>query len=69
MGQNEFHKLDMSKFLYDGEQYCPNCHIKCNYDEKHECFRCPNGDWDITLEEAEDGDGYPTEEASYEEIW
>ncbi|MFI3173949.1 MAG: hypothetical protein R3Y53_01955 [Bacillota bacterium] len=60
-------KLDVSIWLLTGEQYCPECHIKTTHKDGY--YECPECNWSITDEEAEDGEGYPTEEASHDKYF
>lgn len=66
-----FEKVEMTNHIYTGHQYCPDCHVEAKFIKTPDgnYFECPKCKWSITEEEAEDGDGYPTREASYEEIW
>ena len=58
--------INLEYFLPSGEQYCPYCHTKtahraAGYFECEICF------YSITDEEAENCEGYPTLESTYEE--
>ena len=54
-----------SDWLPTGEQWCPECHVKM--ERKEDEFVCPECGTDITVEEAEEGWGYPTLESTYED--
>ena len=65
-------KIKMEEHIYTGHQYCPDCHIEAVLKDDEDgdgYFECPKCLWSVTKQEAEEGLGYPTEEASYEEIW
>lgn len=57
-----FEKLSMKDFLPTGEQWCPDCHVKCIHKDGY--FECPECNWSISDEEVEYGDGYPTLEST-----
>ena len=54
-------------FGQTGEQWCPNCHIKCEHHKKDGYFECPSCGYNIWDDEAEYGDGYSCLEATYED--
>lgn len=57
-------KLDHSVWQATGEEWCPDCHIKMTHKDGYwECRDCKGS---ITDEESELGDGYSTEESTYE---
>ena len=56
----------MDKFIHTGIQYCPYCHTMTSRRAEgyYECDIC---NYSITDEEAENGEGYPTLESTYED--
>lgn len=64
-GEMRLKKYDPSDYIYDGEQWCPDCHVQAVHHVEDQYFECPLCKWSITDDEAEAGDGYPTEQASY----
>ena len=56
-------KLSMADFLYSGEEYCPNCHRQCEHTD--DGFVCDVCGYSISDEDSEDGEGYPTLNATY----
>ena len=58
-------KIDISKYLFNGEQWCPDCHSQMEHKESY--WECQNCYYSITDEEVEYGDGCATLEASYDE--
>lgn len=61
----EVEKVSMADFLPTGEQWCPDCHVKCEERDGGEWFECPECNWSITADEAEEFGGYPTLNSSY----
>lgn len=66
LGTTEIKKLHMADYLFTGDQWCPNCHVKCAHHVEDEYYECTECNWSITDEEAED-DGYPSEASTYED--
>ena len=65
LGKSFVKKLSAADWLPTGEQYCPNCHIKLTrLDGYWECGKCV---YDISDDDAEAGEGYPTLESTYED--
>lgn len=58
-------KLNMSDYLYSGEEYCPDCHILMDHRDGY--WECPTCCYSITDEESEAGEGHPTMESTYED--
>lgn len=58
-------------WVYTGHQYCPDCHIEAKLIKTPDgnYFECPQCKWSVTEEEAEEGYGAPSLEASYEDIY
>lgn len=58
--------INMRYFLPTGFQYCPYCHTMTSHRAEgyYECDIC---NYSITDEEAENGEGYPTLESTYED--
>lgn len=64
LGKAFVKKLSAINWLPTGEQYCPDCHcLMTHTDDYWECDECR---YTITDDEADNGDGYPTLDATYE---
>ncbi len=62
----EVKRLHMADYLPTGDQWCPECHVKCIHYAEDKYWQCPTCNWAMTEEEYEMFGGYPTEAASYE---
>lgn len=49
--------------VFTGVQYCPYCHKEIEH--RDEYWECPVCNYSILDEEVEEGDGFPTLEATY----
>lgn len=65
-GEMRIKKYDPSDYIYTGEQWCKDCHVQMEYKDEDKIFVCPICSGWITEGEAEAGEGYPTEAASYD---
>ena len=61
-------KLDPTIWLPSDDQWCPRCHTRLPHFvvDGEGYYECDCG-WTITDEEVENGDGYPSEESTYED--
>ena len=65
LGKAFVKKLSSIDWLPTGEEYCPDCHkLLTHRDGYWECDICK---YSITDDEAENGDGYPTLDSTYED--
>lgn len=64
LGKAFVKKISMANWLPTGEQYCPDCH--CLMKHKSDYWECGKCGYTITDDEADNGDGYPTLDATYE---
>ena len=65
LGEVRVKDYNPTDYLYHGEQWCPNCKIQTINMGGY--FECPNCGWSITETEAEDGEGFSSLKATYEE--
>ncbi len=65
--QGEVHvkKINPMDYIPGDEQWCPNCHEEMIF--KGDVWECPICFKEIDAEEANEGYGYPTYEASFED--
>lgn len=65
LGKMFIKKLSSLDWLPTGEQYCPDCHVQLVHRDGYwECEECK---YSITDDEADNGDGYPTLDSTYED--
>lgn len=60
-------KINISDFLYSGEEWCPDCHTKMRYDSTDEVYVCEECGYSITEEESKDGEGHPSYNSTFED--
>lgn len=65
-GVVEIKRCNTKDRLPTGLQYCPDCHTLCDH-KPEGYYECPICKYSITDEEADEGYGYPSVEATYED--